>query len=799
MTSFQQICYKAGEVRGADRRRRIRYFRKHSVAAMAIAVALGTTSQEARAQDASRPIGIDAEGSRIERLQLLADVWGRVFLFHPTAGARQFDEEGAMARTIKAIDTATTAAAVVDALNRELLATLNDPLTYAFLDDGPYESGPVSPVQARLLTTGVGYLSLVDPRALEDPALFTKIAGEVARLGPIERLVVDARWIRSHAPEWSAEWLRLWVDSTLLMGSRVARQHMGWSELSPVSCCPNLYRQTWIQEPRLPFAPLRQPDRVIARLFRGTDFASIPIIRTPTLVLVNRTSYEHLERELDALQAIGSVAVALEPLGKPLGDRGVITHQEGVRVHTRGTALLGSSGKIGSTFDFVSQGPISLEEVPSLAAKITPSPRSSRPEFAAPPFWLPDSPVDTTLTREARLFGLFKVWAVIEHLYPHKQGIAGDWSRVLADVIPEVEAAQSVRDYTRAMLALAARLNDNHANFSVPGVPLRPPWTIPAWIDRVEGKALVIWPIPGGPDENPLRVGDEIVTIDGSTPNEIIESYRSIVSSSQPSAYLYTIAMAGLIGTRGPQGSEALIRIRRGGRISSVRVRRSQRTPIFFAIQDRQPLARRLAGNIGYINLGRIEGSAMLDSLFREFRGLDGIVLDNRSGRGVDDYHAVINNIGDEIVSRWQTPTADMLSGDVRHGAVEQQSRSMEEPRTPRERYRKPIVVLTAPTQSGGEALPEWLRDQRRGLTVGATTAGAQGNISIVTTPGGGQFSFSAMRVLNPDGTDFQRVGTVPDVPVSFTVAGVRSGRDEVLDRGVEVLRTLVSKARLRR
>ena len=36
-----------------------------------------------------------------------------------------------------------------------------------------------------------------------------------------------------------------------------------------------------------------------------------------------------------------------------------------------------------------------------------------------------------------------------------------------------------------------------------------------------------------------------------------------------------------------------------------------------------------------------------------------------------------------------------------------------------------------------------------------------------------------------PDGKQFQRVGLVPEIEVKPTIAGIRAGRDEVLERAV--------------
>ena len=71
---------------------------------------------------------------------------------------------------------------------------------------------------------------------------------------------------------------------------------------------------------------------------------------------------------------------------------------------------------------------------------------------------------------------------------------------------------------------------------------------------------------------------------------------------------------------------------------------------------------------------------------------------------------------------------------------------------------------------------------------VGSPTAGADGNISWVPLPGGYRTAFSGIGVYYPDGRETQRVGIIPDIAVEPTIEGVSAGRDEVLEKAVQVL-----------
>jgi C-terminal processing protease CtpA/Prc len=71
---------------------------------------------------------------------------------------------------------------------------------------------------------------------------------------------------------------------------------------------------------------------------------------------------------------------------------------------------------------------------------------------------------------------------------------------------------------------------------------------------------------------------------------------------------------------------------------------------------------------------------------------------------------------------------------------------------------------------------------------VGSTTAGADGNVSFITLPGNISTAISGLGVYYPDGRETQRVGIVPDVAVTPTIRGIREGRDEVLEKAVQLI-----------
>ena len=74
------------------------------------------------------------------------------------------------------------------------------------------------------------------------------------------------------------------------------------------------------------------------------------------------------------------------------------------------------------------------------------------------------------------------------------------------------------------------------------------------------------------------------------------------------------------------------------------------------------------------------------------------------------------------------------------------------------------------------------------GAIVGGPTAGTNGNVNPFALPGGYRVVWTGMKVLKHDGSRHHGVGILPTVPVSRTIAGVAAGRDELLEKAIEVV-----------
>src|SRR5262249_4336462 len=68
---------------------------------------------------------------------------------------------------------------------------------------------------------------------------------------------------------------------------------------------------------------------------------------------------------------------------------------------------------------------------------------------------------------------------------------------------------------------------------------------------------------------------------------------------------------------------------------------------------------------------------------------------------------------------------------------------------------------------------------------IGSPTHGANGDVTFMRLPGGLRMSFTGQEVRHVDGRQLQKVGIQPDGLGRAPIAGVRAGKEEVLDRAL--------------
>jgi C-terminal processing protease CtpA/Prc len=310
-----------------------------------------------------------------------------------------------------------------------------------------------------------------------------------------------------------------------------------------------------------------------------------------------------------------------------------------------------------------------------------------------------------------------------------------------------------------------------------------------AVVQLIEGQVVVVRIVDSAAARAGLSVGDVVTSVDGEATAARIARLSPYFVASTPQALRARLANFFLAG-RDSMPARLVVQHARG-RSRTVRIPRSTAyPPPSYEINRDGPVVRLLPGNIGYVDLERLT-VPMVDSTLAALAGTRGIVFDGRGYPATPAWVLVVARLNQHpaptLAARFEelvVPSPDTARTTV--VAFTQPLRMAEGPRY----SGRTALLIDERAISQAEHLGLWFEAANGTVFVGSPTAGANGAVTSVQLPGDIRVSFTGARVRHADGRALQRVGLQPQVHVTPTVAGIREGRDEVLECAVACLAT---------
>ena len=382
------------------------------------------------------------------------------------------------------------------------------------------------------------------------------------------------------------------------------------------------------------------------------------------------------------------------------------------------------------------------------------------------------------------LLTLFRLWNVIEYYAPNRSLTLHPWDEVLSTYIPLMGVETDGRCFARLYMRLIRELNDGHAY--APIEMLFGQRMLPVWPLQAEGRLFV-----GYSGDSLLERGDEVVAIDGEPISERLELLREYASRSNEASLRQALRYYGLCTRR----DTAEVVRRRAGVCDTLRVATvpyGSVSPLYDPAQLEQPPFRLLADSVGYIYAGTFsrEHLAEVGQTLPRTRAL---IIDLRTyPLKVDG--ALIALIGQSLRTESVVVRQALYQTLALPGLFYRQEQWLfedfgEVAARCTEPYKGRVILLVDEmTQSNPEFQAMAFQSCPQTLTIGSPTSGANGSIVWIPLPGQ-MTSFSGIGALYPDGTQPQTVGVRLDVEVLPTAEGLQAGRDEVLERALELAR----------
>ena len=387
-----------------------------------------------------------------------------------------------------------------------------------------------------------------------------------------------------------------------------------------------------------------------------------------------------------------------------------------------------------------------------------------------------------------RLVGLFRYWNIIHYFYPYKDIIDKNWNIILAEYIPQFVETKNELEYEKVFLKLIAEVKDTHANLAgeTNEISKELGTYFPPVHLRFINDQLVIDDIYESEkiDQLPVKVGDVITKINGKKVSAIVEEKIPYSPASNQATRLRNISYLILRNTE-PSSN---IQIKNENGLKKVELPLFKYDDLDFYLLFRQSSETKsykiLEDNIGYIDLGIIKQKEISD-IKKELIDTKGIVVDIRNYP--NDF--VIYTLGRFLVPE-RNSFVKFTTMNLNNPGEFNFGKSKKLGSNKKSAYQGKVVLLVDErTQSQAEFTAMGFQASPNTTVIGSTTAGADGNYSRILLPGGLATGISGIGVFYPDGSPTQRIGIVPDIEITPSVEGIRNGKDELLEKAIEVIK----------
>jgi len=706
-----------------------------------------------------------------ERVIGLARVWAKVKFFHPYLAYKDVDWDAALVAAIPRAEAATTVAQYRTAV-QGMLAALGDPVTRVVDEPAP---DATKPAPADWLTTP-------SPGVLE-----IKIAGFVA--GGFDYVGMRAKGAQVVAEAAKAKVLIVDMRTSQAQAAAAVFAVKQFENALPAI-------DEWPLERSIEHHGFRTQDGQTSGGYFSTfvTTGSLPPKPGP------KAGASHVVFIVDANSAVPGAALALQTAGRAtLLAQGAL-HEDNV-VSTTSVELPGKltvQVRIGELLwgppaadVTVATGQDLEARALTLAKSLAAAPARPRPRklLALPPLRARDD-LDYAdppyPSRERRMLAGIRMWAVLDSFFPYRY-LVSDWEGALRDALPRLQIAADRETYLHVLRQMSVRAGDGHVRVrpAIADPAARPRGSAAIEARLVEGKLAVVRLLDAADArQQGVAVGDVIETIDGKPAANALAEARAETTGSTDEARDQRAAASLLLGD---DGTSIKLGIRgASGTPRELTLARTAANLTALGAASTAPHWKLLPGNIGYADLRELLVPEV-GPMFEALKGTRAIVFDMRGYPNGTAW-----SIAPRVNTKQAAYGAQFLQPLVTGGGGEEADprvRFLQQiPELPKAAWIYPgkIVVLVddrAISQAEHTCL---FLEQAAGATfVGSPTHGTNGDITVMRLPGGLRMSFTGQEVRHADGRQLQKVGIQPDVVVRPTLAGLRAGKDEVLDRAL--------------
>ncbi|MBU3024676.1 S41 family peptidase [Zobellia galactanivorans] len=374
-----------------------------------------------------------------------------------------------------------------------------------------------------------------------------------------------------------------------------------------------------------------------------------------------------------------------------------------------------------------------------------------------------------------RLGNIINAYNVFQHFFPYFDVLELDWENELESALIRSFKDSSMKDHLITLRKFTSPLKDGHISINAKDVQegvYSPPFS---W-EWVGDKLIVsdVWK-----DNLSLKEGDEIIKINGIDSKEYFEEINSMISAGTVGWLHHKSQQLSLLGEQGSKITIETIN-------QTIEVNRNQEP--YSNSKSFNPYTK-IDEGIHYINLSLLDMDTF-NYLLPQLEKSTGLIFDLR---GYPNSNGEIINhllkVGDTTKAWMYIPKIVYPDHEQPKDYLTANWNGFFEPQLPYLGDKKVAVITDGKAISYAESLMAFVKGYNLGTIVGQPTAGTNGNFNTFNLPGEIEISWTGMKVVKHDGSQLHGIGVLPDVYVQKTVKGIIQGKDEFLEKAIEIVR----------
>lgn len=364
---------------------------------------------------------------------------------------------------------------------------------------------------------------------------------------------------------------------------------------------------------------------------------------------------------------------------------------------------------------------------------------------------------------------------VFQHFYPYFDVVDVNWDNELTKALKRSITDKTPEDHLITLEKFTAPLKDGHIyigyNLSEYAAP-------PIWWEWIENKLVISHIYKSIPN---LHVGDIVTQINGISPEKYFEEINSRISAGTKGWLSYSSERRSLLGVKG-----SLLKLTINNKPIEIPF---EDNPYDFgrALTKGEIRYKQIGDSIWYLNMDMIEMDT-INKLLPVLEKCKAIICDARGYPKSN--HDFITHLmkTDDTTSAWMQvpqiiyPDHENISGYKKYNWT-----LTMKAKPPYLGGKRVVYIIDGSAISYAESCLGYIEGYKLATIVGQPSAGTNGNVNPFELPGGYTVRWTGMKVLKHNGSQHHGIGILPNVYVTKTIQGIKDGRDEFLDKAIEI------------